>query len=69
MGNVHSKTYFPSPVSNDGSEVSEFDSSHEEQALDEALMESFPASDPVAVSFAYVANRIKLAGQSSEDLL
>jgi hypothetical protein len=39
---------------------------HQEQALDEALMDSFPASDPVAISFGYVLRRKLPTTQASE---
>lgn len=47
---------FPSATHNEseGSRKTAFNRSHQERTLDEALMESFPASDPVAVNFSYV---------------
>lgn len=35
--------------------VSEVKAEHQNEALDEALMESFPASDPIAVNFTWVS--------------
>jgi hypothetical protein len=43
------ESYFATP--------SEFEVKHREAALDEGLCESFPASDPVAVSISRVATR------------
>lgn len=48
-----------------GRDMNETDRLHQEQALDEALMESFPASDPVAISFGCVTNRPKTGAQTS----
>lgn len=45
-------------------EVSELD--HSQQALDEALRESFPASDPVAVSMAKPVALVKPKNKGKE---
>ena len=37
------------------SPVSESKAEHQDETLDEALMESFPASDPIAVNFTWVS--------------
>ena len=36
--------------------MSDFDRRHQDLALDEALIQSFPASDPVAINCSYVAH-------------
>ena len=43
---------------NDGIAAIDSNPLHQEQTLDDALMDSFPASDPVAICFGYV-NRHK----------
>lgn len=35
--------------------VSEAKAEHQDEALDEALMESFPVSDPIAVNFTWIS--------------
>ncbi len=42
-------SHLPSGIRND--RITALDDEHQEAALDEALCESFPASDPIAVSF------------------
>jgi hypothetical protein len=42
-------------------EVAEAERKHHDEALDEGLRESFPASDPVAVSISYVPTLKHLA--------
>jgi hypothetical protein len=44
-------------VGSDSADPFKFDVNHREAALDEGLCESFPASDPVAVSISRVATR------------
>jgi hypothetical protein len=65
MLDAHRKPLFIPPW-HSGGDVSESNQAHQDRALDEALMESFPASDPVAVSVDYAVSQVRLGTEASE---
>lgn len=61
-----SRESFLTSSENDGIAMVDYSSLHQERTLDEALMESFPASDPVAICFGYVRRHILPTVQASD---
>jgi hypothetical protein len=65
MSRIPRKSIPQLPRDDDG-DARKFDRIHQELALDEALMESFPASDPIAVSIDMVVYHAMPGDQSSQ---
>jgi hypothetical protein len=66
MSDIHRtnrRSSLPLPA-NSSAVANELQRQHMDRALDEALMESFPASDPIAVSFDYVIDRARFNTRS-----
>lgn len=62
-----SKKMEPAKSSSQADIANAVSDTHEEQALDEALWETFPASDPIAVSSARSGNRQRPSHQDEKD--
>lgn len=56
MSSTYRIPVHPIPRSNDG-DLGEANLKHQNEVLDEALMESFPASDPIAISVTCIVAR------------